>query len=91
MQDLLPQGLSGSEDDEDVDGDGVVDELDNCPEIENPDQFNRDGDRYGDACDDDLDGDGFENEIDNCVMIYNDPQSNLDGDEVPVSSVCAKK
>lgn len=35
----------------DGDGDGVADERDNCPAIENADQDNEDGDPLGDACD----------------------------------------
>jgi len=34
----------------DRDGDGVPDELDNCPDITNPDQIDSDGDGTGDAC-----------------------------------------
>jgi len=36
----------------DIDGDGIVDENDNCPSIYNPDQLDTDGDSIGDACDD---------------------------------------
>ena len=36
--------------DEDMDGDGVGDDTDNCPEVENPDQADGDGDGVGDAC-----------------------------------------
>ena len=35
----------------DVDGDGLGDCLDNCPESANPDQSDLDGDGVGDACD----------------------------------------
>ena len=37
---------------DDVDWDGVYDDDDNCPEVENPDQRDADGDGDGDACDD---------------------------------------
>ena len=35
----------------DRDGDGVTDDVDNCPDIANPGQANEDGDDRGDACD----------------------------------------
>ncbi len=35
----------------DTDGDGVVDSIDNCPSVPNPDQADADGDRFGDVCD----------------------------------------
>jgi hypothetical protein len=35
----------------DADGDGVLDDVDNCPEDYNPGQENGDGDAWGDACD----------------------------------------
>jgi PKD repeat protein len=35
----------------DSDGDGVPDEIDNCPSVYNPDQSDADGDGIGDACD----------------------------------------
>ncbi|MFT7580577.1 MAG: hypothetical protein ACI9MR_002248 [Myxococcota bacterium] len=43
--------------DDDDDGDGVIDESDNCPFNPNPLQEDQDLDRKGDACEDDLDGD----------------------------------
>jgi Thrombospondin type 3 repeat len=45
----------------DLDGDGVVDTGDNCPDLANADQSNIDGDGKGDACDPDIDGDGHAN------------------------------
>jgi hypothetical protein len=61
----------------DRDGDGVPDDVDNCPDVANPDQANEDGDDRGDACDlcphlagtvpgtdDDDDHDGIGNQCD---------------------------
>ena len=50
----------------DLDLDGVLDGLDNCPKITNNDQANLDGDSFGDACDADTDGDGVLDEVDQC-------------------------
>lgn len=35
----------------DTDKDGVIDEIDNCKDAQNPDQLDSDGDGQGDACD----------------------------------------
>jgi len=35
----------------DLDGDGVIDLDDNCPDVSNPDQFDSDNDGIGDVCD----------------------------------------
>lgn len=52
----------------DLDGDGVVDDMDNCPDVPNPDQKDTDGDKLGDACDADDDGDGKFDEDDPCPL-----------------------
>ncbi|MCA9552162.1 MAG: thrombospondin type 3 repeat-containing protein [Myxococcales bacterium] len=67
---------------DDGDGDGVVDALDNCPAVANPDQANADRDRRGDACDDDDDGDGVLDGDDNCPTVFNDGQGDGDGDGI---------
>jgi hypothetical protein len=35
----------------DTDGDGALDDVDNCQNVANPDQANADGDAFGDVCD----------------------------------------
>ncbi len=67
----------------DPDGDGICDEVDNCPEVSNPDQTDTDGDGIGDACEEDcvdVDEDGDCDEVDNCVDVYNPDQLDSDGD-----------
>lgn len=50
----------------DLDADGVLDGEDNCPQVSNPNQANRDMDAYGDECDDDDDNDGLNDGNDAC-------------------------
>jgi len=49
----------------DLDGDGVNDTLDNCPNNANPTQTDDDGDGIGNECDSDKDGDGIPDEWEN--------------------------
>lgn len=46
----------------DLDTDGVLNDRDNCPEVQNKDQKDTDKDRTGDACDKDNDNDGMPDE-----------------------------
>ncbi len=46
---------------DDSDLDGVVDSIDNCINVSNQGQWDKDNDGIGNACDDDIDGDGFTN------------------------------
>lgn len=66
----------------DVDGDNVCGDVDNCPLVSNPDQANSNGDEYGDACKDDYDNDGIDNTVDNCRFVPNNDQTDSDGDGV---------
>jgi len=52
-------------------GDGVLDGVDNCPGVCNPDQRDTDNDGVGDVCDtlEDWDSDGQLNIIDNCPLV----------------------
>jgi hypothetical protein len=69
---------------EDLDGDGVADEDDNCPAVVNAGQQDADGDGAGDACNDanDADGDEYADALDNCPSVGNPTQQDSDGDDV---------
>ncbi len=76
----------------DVDGDGIPDITDNCPDVPNSNQANGDGDSYGDACDNcpavpnadqaNSDYDTVGNACDNCPFTSNPDQSNSDADSL---------
>ena len=54
----------------DGDGDGIADNIDNCPTVPNTNQANIDGDSQGDVCDDDDDGDGVPDASDACPLQF---------------------
>lgn len=66
----------------DVDGDGVVNDLDNCPFTPNSDQADADGDLVGDVCEGDFDGDGVADPNDNCPDAPNADQADADQDGI---------
>ena len=70
----------------DADGDGVLDNADNCTEVANADQRDSNGDGYGNVCDPDLDGSGIVNFADvglmKAVIFTSDANADLDGDGI---------
>jgi hypothetical protein len=52
----------------DTDGDGVIDPLDNCQLVSNRDQFDADGDGFGNNCDADLNQSGLTTSIDYTIL-----------------------
>jgi hypothetical protein len=64
----------------DSDGDGLIDDDDNCDFTPNPDQSDIDGDDRGDVCDRDDDGDDFDDQYDNCPTVYNIEPNDVNGD-----------
>lgn len=64
----------------DSDSDGIPDDEDNCPDVDNPNQFDNDADSFGDVCDDDDDNDGISDIDDNCQYDVNSDQADHDGD-----------
>ena len=52
----------------DIDGDGILDGIDNCPRDANSNQANFEGDMFGDTCDDDDDNDGIADDLDVCAQ-----------------------
>ncbi|WP_374506259.1 gliding motility-associated C-terminal domain-containing protein, partial [Flavobacterium sp.] len=64
----------------DFDGDGILDTIDNCPLVSNPNQLDTDRDGFGDVCDADDDNDGVNDISDNCPFIPNANQADRDHD-----------
>ncbi|PIR43663.1 hypothetical protein COV24_01240 [candidate division WWE3 bacterium CG10_big_fil_rev_8_21_14_0_10_32_10] len=65
----------------DIDKDGILDSLDNCPNIVNTDQKDINKNNIGDACED-FDHDGILNIKDNCPEYPNSMQQDKDGDGI---------
>jgi hypothetical protein len=66
---------------EDFDEDGILNEMDNCRYLSNPEQKDINYNDIGDACED-SDRDGIMNSLDNCVDTRNYDQIDSDGDGI---------
>jgi hypothetical protein len=85
------EGLTGnSADFNDPDNDGVCNagatngEADNCPDTDNADQADNDGEDGGDACDADDDNDGCDDDVDNAPFEWD---GDFDGESSQSSGV----
>ena len=77
----------------------TVDEYDNCPSAQNPDQRDSDRDDIGDSCDNciyepnknqaDIDNDNVGNACDNCRFVYNPSQNQ--SETMHFGSLCSGK
>lgn len=69
--------------DNDLDGDGTHNNVDNCPGVPNPDQTKTlESAKFGDACNDDIDNDDIKNDLDNCPNLANKDQLDSDADKM---------
>ncbi len=69
---------NGDQCDGDLDGDTILNGVDNCPSIPNLDQKRTlGGAGFGDVCNKDDDGDLFEDAIDTCPLVSNPVQSTI--------------
>lgn len=70
----------------DSDGDGVLDNSDNCQWVSNADQRDSNGDGYGNICDTDLNNDGITNGLDVGVLrvefLTSGPDSDFNNDGI---------
>lgn len=86
VAELMRQILKGDACDDDMDGDGIPNADDKCPEVRDATNLDSDGDGIGDACDADSDNDGVPDLLDNCITDENPGQENtdfyLDGDRL---------
>lgn len=70
----------------DIDGDGVCGDVDNCPTVANVDQTDNENDGLGDVCDSDDDNDGIEDVCDSESLINNYTFTGIE--DLPASWLC---